>query len=284
MKAVKFVLAACLCVSLASDSFARSILTEADNEFRESAATQNRGTSNELASRQDDQSTVFPRNSVFYVRYPVADITLGELSNDITIQLHNRGTSLSSGRLFNEDNPGEPNAGMDFYILDPTLGGNTWDEGTVTPAIAAGSDMGYFGDGNYTTKATGTPGAPTTGLTYLGTTTYRDLDTAGGENALPADEEFNLTLSPGSDLHNAIVTAQGESHESITIAVSGSWEQDVPTSFSSAWRGYNYQFHSRESAVNEGNVDLTPTLELVPEPSSFALLALGSLALIRRRK
>lgn len=278
MKVAKFFLAACVCASLASDSFARSIPTDADVEFRESAATQARGNSNELANRQ----AVGSRNSVFYVRYPVSSITPAELLSDITIQLHNRAGSLSGSRINNLDNPMNPNSGHDIYILDPLAAGNTFDELTVTPSIAAVSDMGYFGDGDFTTKATGTPGSPTSGLTYLGTQTYRDL--TGSESNLPVDEPFELTLGPGSALHTAIAAAQATTHESVSIAVSASWDLNDSTSFSSAWPGFNYQFHSKESAADVGNAALTPSLELVPEPSSFALFALGSLALIRRRK
>lgn len=272
MRVLKVFLAVAMCAALASDASARSVDTNeaggADVEFRESQPTTARGTGPELASRQ----AVGSRNSVFYVRFPVSSITGAELANDITVQLHNRAGSLNQSRTENLDNPGNPNAGMNFYLLDPTSTGNAFDEATVTPAIAAGSSMGYSFDGDFLTQGTGTPGAPTAGLTYLGTTLYPN-------GTFPLDEALDLTLAAGSDLHSAIVTAQGESHESVTIAVSNTMDLNDPTSFSSAWSNFNYQFHSKES-----NPDLAPSLELVPEPTSLALLALGSLAIACRRR
>lgn len=283
MKVLKCFLSVSLCVALASEVSGRSVSTAfgngADVEFRESQPTTARGTGSEIASRIASGS----RNSNIYLRFDVSSITPVELLNDITVQTHIRNNNLSNGRIQDSVDPvNNPNAGFDYYVLDPTSTGNNFDEGLVDPVTASTTSMGYVLDGDFDTKPTGTPGAPSAGLTYLGTQRFRDLDVAGGESNLPIGEAFNFTLGPGSDLHTAIATAQTVGFEVVTLALAVNHET---SSANGNWLNFNYLFSPKEWVADQGlDAGQIPSLELVPEPTSLALLALGSLAIACRRR
>lgn len=263
----------------------------ADAELRESQPTTERGTSVELANRIQDGS----RNSVFYLRFPGLDgVKSGWLNERIIVELHNRAGSLNDGRINADADPNDDslNTGNDFYVLDPNSASNaTWSEDPntgINPQVAhVAGDLGYVYDGNFRTKnvlsyadPNGDPdnNTPNSGLTFLGNKQWRGLNPL--ENNMPVDEEFRLILAPGSPLHNAIVGAQANGDNAVTLVVTPDWEWNTPNG---SWPGFNYQFHSHESAEDVGR-DVAPSLYFIPEPSSLALFCLGGLAMLRRRR
>lgn len=266
---------------LAMNASARSILTSdpggADAELRESAPTDPRGAGSEIASRIATGS----RNSLIYLKFGVGSITPAELAGDITVQTHIRNSNLSDGRIKDSVDPvNNPNSGFDYYVLDPTLANANWDEATITPLSAFADGIGYSFDGNFDTKGSGTPGAPTAGLTFLGTQRFRDL--VSPESSLPIGEAFNFVANPGSALHSAIVAAQGTAHSTVSLVLSVNHET---SSLNSNWLGFNYLFSPKEWVASQGlPTDWAPSLEVVPEPASFALLSIAGLALVSRRK
>jgi len=167
---------------------------------------------------------------------------------------------------------------MDYYVLDPTLPNADWDETTITPQTAA-IDGIYTLDGDLATYGTQDPNQ----FTFLGTKYTHDPFV--NQNTLAMDEAFNFILPTGSVLHDAIQTAQGTSHQTLTIALHN-WfnaEADNPSPFpTAAWGNRNYLFQPKEFS---GDTALAPSLfTTVPEPTSLALLSLGGLALLRRRR
>jgi hypothetical protein len=171
----------------------------ADVELRESQPTTNRGGNSEIASRID--ATAFNRNSVIYLKFGVADISATELAFDITVRTTYRNTNISPGRI--EHCCGGNNTGFDYYVLDPTIDGADWDETTIAPTTSATTVAApaYDFDGNFKTKATGGPGAPTEGLTYLGTNIFDNADLVGASPHMPVGGNFDLVAAPGSALH-----------------------------------------------------------------------------------
>lgn len=266
---------------LAMDASARSISTAdlggADAELRESQPVTARGTGSEIASRINSAS----RNSLIYLKFGVGDVNAGELANDITVQTHIRNSNLSNGRIQDAINGTiGPNAGFDYYVLDPTLANANWDEATITPTSAAADGIGYSFDGNFDTKGSGAPFAPTAGLTYLGTQRFRDL--VDPENNLPIGEAFDRTFPAGSDLHTAIAAAQGTAHQTVTVVMSVNHET---TSLNSNWLNFNYLFSPKEWVADQGLPSgWAPSLELIPEPASIALMGIGGIALAGMRK
>jgi hypothetical protein len=247
----------------------------ADVELREENPTSNRGTNSEIASRIEGGS----RNSLIYLKFGVGSISAGELAGDITVRTTFRNTNLSSGRITDVAGGG-PNTGMDYFVLDPTLTGANWDELTITPVTAPG----YAFDGNFMTKATGTPGSPTAGLTYLGKQRFRDL--VPPENNLPVGENFDFVAAAGSPLHSAILAAQGTAHQTVTVVMGAQHEWDNPNG---NWLNFNYLFNPKDqTTLNDGRDNsqgqFAPALITIPEPGSVALLSLAGVALVRRRR
>lgn len=259
----------------------------ADLELRESQPTTNRGDNSEIASRIADGS----RNSVIYLKFGVGDISLVELANEITIQTTYRNTNLSPGRI--EDASGGPNTGFDYYVGDPLDAAADWGELTATPI--ANAPVGYVFDGNFATKATGTPSSPSPGLTYLGTKRFDSAQLVGSSPHMPVGGPFEITLPAGSPLHTAIATAQGTSHETVTVAMAIAHETDTTNS---QWINFNYLFNPKEQDPLNDDADspfggaandlgqFAPALITVPEPTSVVLIGLGGVALLvgqRRR-
>lgn len=286
-------LAFCAAAMLATNAQAARYSTAdaggGDTEFRESQGTTARGTGGEIASRVSSN-----RNSVIFLKFGVGALSANELANDITVRTTYRNTNLSGGRF--EDgvdpmNPG-PNTGYDYYVLDPTLAEADWDESTITPEFAHNNGLGYVFDGLYTTANTGTPGSPSPGLTYLGTTLFDSAQIDNGGH-LPVGGAFDLVASVGSPLHGAITSAQGTGHQTVTVAMAIAHDN---TNGNGNWLNFNYLFnpkefttlnndaHSQHGGADNSTGYFAPALITIPEPTSLALLTLGSLALIGRRR
>ncbi len=248
----------------------------ADAELRESAPLDARGGGSEIASRIASGS----RNSLIYLKFGVGGLTPADLANTISIQTHIRNSNLSNGRIKDSVDPvNNPNAGFDYYVLDPTLTNANWNEATITPTSAFVDGIGYNFDGNFDTKGSGTPSSPTAGLTFLGTKRFRDL--VPPESNLPIGESFNLHLAPGSALHSAIVAAQGTAHQTVSIVMSVNHETSSPNS---NWLGFNYLFSPKEWVASQGLPRHWAPSLTIPEPCSFALLGIAGLALVGGRK
>lgn len=264
----------------------------ADCELREiaDAGTVNRGTSTEIASRVASN-----RNSLVYLKFGVADISAADLLGDITVRTTYRNNNLVESRF--ENPSGGPNAGWDYYVLDPAYAGANWGETAITTQSAP--PPGYFYDGLADTKACGIPDFPSDGLTYLGQQLYSDAGVVGTNRHLPVGGAFDFTLGAGSLLHNAIVAAQATDHQTLTIVMSIAHDyttEGVPAQ----WLGFNYLFNPKEMArlnldpdspwtgLYQVNNDYAFSPQLtneahIPEPATLALLGLGSLLLRRRR-
>ncbi|MDC0935805.1 PEP-CTERM sorting domain-containing protein [Pirellulales bacterium] len=295
MKCQKFSLSICalsLAVLIAADAQADRYSTfdpgGADAELRESQPTNPRGTGSELASRIADPGN---RNSVIFLKFGVGDVSLPELASDITVRTTYRNNNLTAGRI-EDTSGGGPNTGFDYYVLDPTIAGADWDEAAITPVSASTDGIGYVLDGDFSTKGTGTPGAPSPGLTYLGTNLF-DSGQIGTGGHLDIGDNFDLTVGAGSPLHTAILTAQGTGHQTVTVAMAIAHEASNPNS---NWLNFNYLFNPKEQDPLNDDPDsplggsdnstgrFAPQLLTVPEPASIGLLAIGSVALLRRRR
>ena len=279
---------------LAVDAQAARISTAdpggADAELRESQPTTARGTGTEIASRI---SGAGGRNSVIYLKFGVGGVTAGELANNISIRTTIRNTNLTAGRIEIPNISNGANAGFDYFVLDPTLPNADWDEATITPVSAAADGLGYSFDGDFFTKNNGTPGTPTAGLTYLGSNTFDSADLGPGGHLLVGSPFDLTTLPPNSALHQAIVAAQGTAHQTVTVVMGVSHPADSPNS---NWLNFNYLFNPKEQTTLNNDPDspfsgasnaageFAPALITIPEPASFALLALGSLAMLSRRR
>ena len=285
---------------LKADRYTTNMPGGADAELRESSSIFNRGDSTEIASRIAGTS----RMSLIYLKFGVGDISAAELAGDIKVHTTYRNTNLGVGRFQDlASDPQGPNTGFDYYVLDPTVDGADWDEMTIGPTdndpnLTFVGDLtvqppGYVYDGDYTTKPSGTPASPTAGLTYLGTKLFENYQIDPDVNRLVVGDNFDLITSPGSALHSAIVAAQGTAHQTVTVVMCIAHEADNPNS---NWLGFNYLFNPKEQTTLNGdpespydgasnaNGEFSPALLTVPEPTGLALLCLGGLALVRRRR
>lgn len=314
-----FVLMAFVAVALiVADAEAFRVTTAdaggADCELRESSGTSNRGDNKELASRVDWGQKWVPddpedpegpgswqpdgwlRNSVTYLKFGVAGITAEDLAGDITVRMTYMNKNIKGNRIL--DTLGGSNTGLEYFVMDPTLTGANWDEMAITPETASA----YNYDGDMRTKGTrgGFLGSPTAGLTYLGQQLFDETALVGTDGHMPVGGAFDFTLAAGSALHNAIVTAQGTDHQTVTV-VWGVIHDYLVEENNPGWVGFNYVFNSKEVGELGGDPDsmwdgmsnldtnyafapmLTNEPHIVPEPATMALLALGGILLRRKR-
>jgi hypothetical protein len=209
-----------------------------DAEVREEAATTNRGTNAEFATRVGAT-----QNSLGFAKFDVSGVTPAQLLEPITYRLSFGGTNLVASRV-QDTVGGGSNTGLTYYVLDPNHAGAAWGETTITYANAPG--LTY--DNNVSTKDYNTtPG----NLTLLGTQLFRSLN---NENHLPVGEGHDFTLPVGSPLHLAIAAAQLTSHQTVTL-VSGI--QHDNTNSNTNWLGFNYIFNSddRSPLLNDNSYD-----------------------------
>ncbi len=136
---------------------------------------------------------------------------------------------------------------IDFYLLSG-VDSSSWNEGTITWNNAPGNNTGGAG---FTTGASATYLASFTSFSFTAGTTYPLSITGAAETALLG------ALNTGS--------------RTATIAFQRTGSGSLANNF-----------HSTESATES----FRPTLTAIPEPSQFALLGLGMVAIAfsRRRK
>ena len=264
-------LAAILCCA---DADARKISTfhtgGADVELRRSNPTQNRGTNSELATRVAGN-----RNSVMYVKLPVASITPAELAAPLVYRMTIRQENLPASDI--SDNsvnnpPVHPDdyTGLDYWVLDPQHAGADWDELTIAPSTslttvqAPGYDITDPND--FSTNGI-IEGAGN--FTSLGSQKFREIQYSGVqalENHLPVGDVMDIYFAPGSALHQAIADAQANTnHQSITIASGISHPGDVMRADGSGpkseWINQNYIFNPKEQTTlrTDGNYDSDTT-------------------------
>ncbi len=321
-------LIAVVAILCGSNADARKISTfwpgGADAELRRSAATQNRGTSTELASRVASN-----RQSVMYVKLPVDSITPFELSNPLVYRMTFRNNNMPPSRVSDSsvnNPPTHPDdyTGLDYWVLDPTNAGADWDELTIAPSTsfttvqAPGYDAIDFNDYSTNGIIEG-PG----NFTSLGSQKFRPFEFVGTqsvENRYPIGEAMDIQFAPGSPLHQAIAAAQATNHQTVTIAAAISHGPDVMLADGSGpnaqWINFNYLFNPKEQLtlnvdtlydsdttdpdnplgaplggmMNTINNPFAPqilTISSIPEPSSVVLVGLAGLAgvaMVRRRK
>jgi hypothetical protein len=281
----------------------------ADAELRESSPDGNRGDSIEIASRVDyDEDTSgnptgYLRNSVSYLKFNVAGITAFDLAGDIIVRTTWLNTNVYNSRIEDAGDPQGPNAGFEYFVLDPTFAGADWDEMTITPNNAPGFVCDNDGTNTAwaTTKGTrmGFLGSPTAGLTYLGESLFDSTLINPAVGRMDVGQRHDLTLAPGSALHDAIVAAQATAHQTVTVIFGVNFDY---TTTNTNWEGFNYTMNSKEQDPLKSDSTspwggLPNNLEtyggaflpqltnepLIPEPATLALLGLGGLLLRRKR-
>lgn len=276
----------------------------ADAEVRESSPTQNRGASTEIATRvrdtvpAGDATDGNDRNSVIYLQFDLTN--LGPITtNNSTLRLFYRNNNLSEARISDTDGiaPDYGSAGFEFYGIP----GATFNEATITYLNAPGITV----DGDVGTKDFNASAM------LLG---EQDLPAIGSRNWLPVGGAFDFS-SAGLDSFLAselmtnpsgvAVIAMVHRHTGLSGAAGGPKSGDEPAN----WINFNYLFNPKEQTTlnNDPNYDFdindpnnplgspwsgadnstgafSPQLILIPTPSAGAVMALGSLAMLRRRR
>lgn len=233
-------IALAVATTLASAADAQWIPTNvgagADAEVRESAPTQNRGNSTEIASRvkndfvPPDPNDGGDRNSLFYVRIDLAGVTLPP-NFTTAFRLTYRNDNLQGRRIRDEATPDlATRAGMALYGLDPASPGVAWDELTITyltaPGIAPDGDVGTRDQ--------------TADLVPLAEVLFPEI---GTQNWLPVGGTL-LFQSPELDQFVADALAGGAT--TVTFAVHTIHDATAP---SPDWINFNYLFNPKEQTT-----------------------------------
>jgi hypothetical protein len=227
----------------------------ADVEVREALPMTARGLGNELGLRVSAA-----QNGHIYIKLGVQTVTPLNLNYPIKVRTTWRNNNVANNRIedaidvVNATFEDRPNVLFDYYVLDPNHAGASWDESTMVygPGVDAAPALAFDGDFNTKDLVVG-PG----NLTFLGSNELRSLARDGNgpgsmpiENRIPIGEALDLTLAPGSPLHNAIVAAQSTAHQTITIVMT---LQHDPSSPNAGWLNFNYLFNPKE--LSTLNVD-----------------------------
>lgn len=270
-----------------------------DAEVREEAVKYNqtsnltRGNSSELATRRAasgvNSSTGAEsggNNSVMMMRFDLTGITAAQVSSQpTTLRLTINTTSWTAARSNSmPTTPLDPMAlqyGLQYYALKPSSANQNWDESTIRFDTAPGL--------NYDA---GTPNNPLGGLGEAPVGFNSQVTPLGMVN-FPIPASGNLQVGTPFDLtnvllRNAILANVNAGVNTLTI---------LAAVYDTNTIGYNYIFASNDTtqlltqpgnplsaAPNTGG-QFSPRLYIgpVPEPTSFAALALGGLFLRRRR-
>jgi len=250
----------------------------ADAEVRESNPTQNRGISTEIATRIQnlfplgDPNDGSDRNSAIYTKFDISGVNYGALPAGwySSFTLTYRNNNLVESRIYD----GVSYAGLNIYALNTAL---TWDENTITYLNAPGITF----DGNVGTKDFNSD------LTLLGQVFFPAPGAAG--HLLVGD---SLVFSSAA-LDTFVAGALAGGKTEITLVAERMHEGD--DSAAAAWRNFNYLFNPKEQTTLNADGDspwsgadnstglFSPTLTIVPEPSTLALAALGAASLALRR-
>lgn len=301
----------------------------ADAELREAQPNSPRGTNPELgmrlASPDNPALQSGSHNGHVYLKFGIGSVTTEELNHPITVRTTWMLSNLNPNRIFDEadlvagDFQDRPRVSFDYFVLNPNHARADWNEATMVyggpGTVLADRAPGVQWDGNVNTKDLL---IDADNLTFLGNNVMRSLARDGDgpdsnviENRIPLGEPFDITFAPGSPLHNAIVTAQGTTHQTVTIVAN--LAHDNLTNMNTAWQNHNYVWNSRDK--NPLNVDtgydsdttdpdnplgspwsgaentaanpFAPQLILgpaaIPEPATVVLFALSGVAMMLRR-
>lgn len=317
----------------------------ADAEVREASPSTRFGASTELGMRVATASNPAApsgsHNGHAFMKFGISSVTPAELAGPITVRTSLRNNNLANNRiedLIDQNNAtfaNNPNVAFNYYVLDPNNAGANWDESLIAYSTSAPTTVidpdtgdpvpgganpngtaaapGVVFDGNVNTKDLQVgPGQ----LTYLGTKELRSLrrnfygpgsaQTEGPQ--LPLGEDFDLTVNPGSPLHNAIIAAMSTNHQTVTVVAT--LAHDNATNPNGSWQNHNYLWTPKELAtmLNQTNYDsdltdpnnplgsphnlkpntqatpYAPRLVFVPEPGSMLLAGVCGLSLLMRRR
>ncbi len=284
----------------------------ADAEVREEAPTTNRGSSNEIASRiidnwpTGDANDGSDRNSLIYLKF---DITGQPLlgGNTAKVRLTYRNTNLTPNRFTDTATPNPDfRTGMAFFGLHPDHDGNSWTEAGITYLTAPGLNPDFNnGTKDYVTVDPDGAGPLVTPLAPLGVELFPAL---GTQNRLPVGGEM---LFESAALNSFIGSALSKGKTTVTIVAGIVHDGKIPIN---DWKNFNYLFNPKEqttlttdtaydsdttnpnnplgspwsgaSNATDGNgfSPFSPQLIIVPEPGSVALLCLGALGVVIRRR
>jgi hypothetical protein len=319
----------------------------ADAEVREAAITTRFGASTEigmrLATATNPAAPSGSHNGHIYMKFGVSSITPAELAGPIIVRTSWRNNNLPNNRiedaidLVNATFEDRPNVAFNYYVLDPNNAGADWNESLIAyrnsaPTMVIDPDTGDPVPGgvnpNGTVAAPGlsfdplspadvtTKDIDPTQLTYLGTKQLRSLFRDGNgpgsvpiENQIPVGESFNLSVNPGSPLHNAIIAAMATSHQTVTVVAT--LAHDNSTNPNAGWQNHNYLWTPKELATmnnhpaydsdtldpnnptgsphslkpNTQSTPYAPRLVLgVPEPGSMLMAGICGLSMLMRRR
>ncbi|HNO77710.1 MAG TPA: hypothetical protein PKN33_06575 [Phycisphaerae bacterium] len=266
----------------------------ADAEVRESNPTQNRGSSTEIASRvKNDFISGNPndgndRNSAIYTKFDLSGIDI-PTPLSTAFRMTYRNNNLNASRIQDTITPNPSvRTGLAVYGLTNDSLSN-WNESTITYLNAPGITF----DGDVGTKDFNSD------LTFLGTVSFPEI---GSQNWLPVGEQIIFT---SANLDQFVANALAGGATTVTLVSTVIHGGDAPFS---NWTNFNYLFNPKEQTtlnsdpsydadINDPNNPLgsphsgadnsnglySPSLLIVPEPTTAMLSLLAMLGVVGRR-